>query len=90
MTPQEVKEDRSKRTLEAKRRKLNIMQHKEKNPKGFVSDDTYFLSVKFVEEESKSSVVSDSGSRDKNGCHYLGEMNKVCGYCYGLEFPSEV
>ena len=90
MTPQEVQEDISKCTLEAKRRKLNIMQHKEKNPKGFVSDDTYFLSVKFVDEETKSSVVSDSGNRDKNGCHYLGEMNEVCGYYSGLGFPSEV
>ena len=62
MTPQEVKEDVLKRTLKAKRikYKLNIMQHKEKNPKGFVSDDAYFLSEKFVEEETKSSVVSDS------------------------------
>ena len=41
-------------------------------------------------EETKSSVVSDSGNRDKNGCHYLGEMNEVCGYCSGLGFPSEV
>ena len=43
-----------------------------------------------MEEETKSSVVSDSGSRNKNGCHYLGEMNEVCGYCSGLAFPFEV
>ena len=43
MTPPEVEGDILKRTLKAKKRKLNITQHKEKNLKGFFSDDTYFL-----------------------------------------------
>ena len=47
-----------------------------------------WLSEKFVEDETKFSVVSDHRSRD--GCHYLGEMIKVCGYCSGLGFLSEV
>ena len=53
MTLEEIEEDKLQVALKAKKRKLNIMKHKEKNPKGFVADDAYFLSEKFVKGETK-------------------------------------
>ena len=53
MTLEGKEKDKLQVALKAKKRKLNLMKHKEENPKGFVADDAYFLSEKFVKEETK-------------------------------------
>ena len=35
-------------------------------------------------------AAGDSQDRDKNGCHYLGKMDVVCGYCGGKGFRAEI
>ena len=90
MTHEQTQKQKLQVASKAEKRKLDIVKHKEDNPKGFVSNDAYFLSEEFLKQETKKSVVSDGRFRDENGCHYLGPMNEVCGYCNGLGFLSEV
>ena len=64
-----------------KKKKLSIKKQKENNPKGFVSNDADLLSKKFMEQESRSNVVSDAKYRDEKGCHYFCKVSVLCGYC---------
>ena len=34
--------------------------------------------------------AGDCHNHDKNGCHHLGKMDVVCGYCGGKGFQAEI
>ena len=56
-----------------------------------MNEADWLLTDDFVKQETRTAFVSDAKHRDeKDGYHYLGPMEEVCGYCGALGFKAEV
>ena len=83
-----LEEQRAKRKARNDKRKKD----KQDNPKGYVFNEVdWLLTDDFVKQERNKIIVLDTKYRDeKEGYHYLGPMETVCGYYRALGFEAEV
>ena len=90
-TDEQIQKKRRNNCDLQKKRREKIKEDKIRSPKAFIEDESkWLLSYKFIEDETRVSIVSDGRDRDETGRHYLGQMDQVCGYCGGVGFRSEI
>jgi len=87
-TEDQAKRRKSDKAARDRQRRKDAKDRKAECPKGFIEDEGAEL-ISPTGRKMKEKGAGDLKFRDENGQHYLGEMNKVCGFCHGRGWEPE-